>query len=152
MPCGHHFGHRYGYAPSPGYSCPRCGFYHPAGYCPGGYPGWSQRGFGFGPPVGWGPPPWAPPRYGPEAPSMSDEDIRKAIDSCLRADPRISPESRIVVEVNKGVVTLTGSVPDKWVKQAANEIIFALPGVVDVDNRLEVARKAERRSQSGSAQ
>ena len=83
---------------------------------------------------------------------MSDEDIRKAIDSCLRADPRISPESRIVVEVNKGVVTLTGSVPDKWVKQAANEIIFALPGVVDVDNRLEVARKAERRSQSGSAQ
>lgn len=155
MPCGHWFGYHHGYAPSPGYTCPRCGFYHPAGYGPGWYPGWAERGFGYGPPSGWappGPPPWAR-AYGPtEAPTMSDEDIRRAVDSSLRADPRISPESRIEVEVSKGVVTLTGSVPDKWVKQAANQIVFAIPGVVDVENRLQVARGAGRGPQSGSAQ
>lgn len=156
MPCGHHFGYHHGYAPSPGYPCPNCGYYHAPSYGPGWQPGWTGRGFGYGPHPGWappGPPTWAPPGYGPAAaPPMSDEDIRRTADHYLRADPRISPEARIEVEVSKGVVTLTGSVPDKWVKQAANEIIFAIPGVVDVENRLQAARRTGRGPQSSSTQ
>jgi len=81
---------------------------------------------------------------------MSDEDIRGAVDNYLRADPRISPESRIEIEVSKGVVTLAGSVPDKWVKQAANEIVFAVPGVADVRNNLQVARPTSGGPQASS--
>lgn len=142
MPCGHYFGHHYGHAPFPGHAYPHCGCYPAPGYGPAAQETWAGRGFGYGPFARWappGPPPWARP-FGPTAPpTLSDEDIRKTVESYLRADPRIPPEARIEVEVSKGVVTLTGSVPDKWVKQAASEIVLPIPGVVDVQNNLQVA-------------
>lgn len=148
MPCGYHFGHHYGYGPFPGYPCPHCGYHHPPGYGPPWQQAWTARGFGYGPPPGW-----MPPGYGPApAPPMRDEDIRRMATECLRADPRIPPQARIEVEVKEGTVTLTGSVPDKWVKRVANEIILPLPGVVDVQNNLQVARPAGRGPEAGSTQ
>jgi len=71
---------------------------------------------------------------------MTDEEIRTSVSEFLRRDPRIPPQAQIQVEVHGGVVTLTGSVPDKWVKHAAGEVALGLPGVVDVQNSLQIAR------------
>ena len=50
------------------------------------------------------------------------------------------------VESNKGIVTLLGSVPDRSLKEAAEDTVAELPGVVHVDNRLEVADRAASHS------
>jgi len=163
----HHFGHHwcgpidyscpycgsphYG---APGYACPHCGlpYYGPPGYpCPHcGFPyspayrpGWQPRGRGRRYAPGWAP---AGPAYVPPAPPRpaTDEEIRAMVDDSLRRDPRIPPEAEIQVEVHGGVATLTGSVPDKWIKHAAGEVALGLPGVVDVENKLQIVRPGER--------
>ncbi len=136
MPCSHHFSHFHGYAMPTEYPCPYCGYYRP----PGQAPGWQ---------IGWAPPRGYVP---PAAPRMRDEDIRRTVGDYLRADPRIPPQSKIHVEVREGVVTLTGLVPDKWVKHAANEIVLGLPDVVDVQNNLQVTPPAGRGPEVSSAQ
>jgi len=123
MPCHHHWGH----------CCPHCGMYHPWGCCPScGGPGY---GWGYGPP--WVPPTPAYRRPAPARP-MTDEDIQVWVSDRLRSDPRIPPQARIQAEVHNGVVTLTGTVPDKWSKQAAAEAALELPEVVDVQNNLQI--------------
>ncbi|HZN55634.1 MAG TPA: BON domain-containing protein [Candidatus Polarisedimenticolaceae bacterium] len=52
----------------------------------------------------------------------------------------------VEVESSKGIVTLRGSVADRSLKEAAEDTVAALPGVIHVDNRLEVAKRAEDRS------
>ena len=148
MHCGHHCEYHHG---PPGYLCPHCGYhYGPPGYlCPHcGLPHPPPSWYGWPPPppppYRWGHAPgWAPPGpYAWPAPPrpMTDEEIRTQASDSLRGDPRIPPQAQIQVEVRGGVVTLTGSVPDKWVKHAASEVALGLPGVVDVQNNLQVAR------------
>ena len=128
MPCGHHFGYHHGpyYAL---YACPVCGVPHaPAPHGPPWHYGWPR--------------PWSYPAYPPPPlQPVTDEQIRNMVYDALRSDPRIPPEARITTEVSQGVVTLTGTVPDKWVKHAAGEDALNVPGVVDVDNRLTLARR-----------
>ncbi len=145
MPC-HHFGHHH-YPPPPGYVCPYCGAPHPPGYGPPpGPPGGPGYGWGYG--RGWAPP---GPAYPAPPRAMTDEEIRAAVSSGLRSDPRIPPQSPIEVEVHDGVVTLTGTVADKWVKYAANEVALGLPGVVDVQNNLRVQRPGREGPPGGAA-
>jgi hypothetical protein len=52
-----------------------------------------------------------------------------------------SPEidaSEIEVKVAKGVVTLSGSVDDRWAKRLAEDIAETVSGVTDVMNQLGV--------------
>ncbi len=47
-------------------------------------------------------------------------------------------ENHVTVKSNEGVVTLTGTVQDKDDKAMAEDTVANLPGVVSVDNRIEV--------------
>ena len=47
----------------------------------------------------------------------------------------------VQVESSKGIVTLRGSVADRSLKEAAEDTVAELPGVIHVDNRLEVAER-----------
>jgi osmotically-inducible protein OsmY len=69
--------------------------------------------------------------------SVTDEEIREAVEDAFLYDPRVSllnPE----VEVSNGIVTLSGTVEDLWAKQAAAEDARNVVGVFRVKNHLKV--------------
>lgn len=68
----------------------------------------------------------------------SDRDLKQRILRELKWDSRIDWAS-INVEVNDGVVTLTGSVSNYAQKIAAQEAAHRVAGVLDVANDIEVA-------------
>ena len=68
----------------------------------------------------------------------SDRDLKQRILRKLKWDSRIDWAS-INVEVNDGVVTLTGSVSSYAQKIAAQEAAHRVAGVLDVANDIEVA-------------
>src|ERR1043166_5190087 len=48
-------------------------------------------------------------------------------------------EDQVKVKANDGIVTLSGTVPDKDAKDLAADTVENLPGVVRVDNQVKVA-------------
>ena len=71
------------------------------------------------------------------ATSRTDIEIQRAVLRELERDPRVRP-TEVGVEVDEGVVTLTGTVAS-WAKRlAAQAAAHRAPGVLDVANRLEV--------------
>ena len=119
-------------------------------------PGFSPwMGGGFGPWGGWGPTP-GPTWGGTYGPGMggfgpgvyyggipSDEEIRNMIFDSLDTDPLIPYDSDIKVDVTAGVVTLTGTVPSKRVKHSAGDDAWWVPGVIDINNQLQVTRRGQ---------
>jgi osmotically-inducible protein OsmY len=84
---------------------------------------------------------------GPASFRRSDDRIYEALCDELMLQPEIDP-SEVIVEVDKGVVTLTGTVPDRWTKFAIEEVAESTLGVLDVHNRLRlrpVGEEEERR-------
>jgi osmotically-inducible protein OsmY len=72
-----------------------------------------------------------------EASRKSDERIHQAVLRELAWDTRVAP-TEVGVQVNRGTVTLTGSV-DSWAKRvAAEQAAHRVGGVLDVANDLEV--------------
>ena len=69
----------------------------------------------------------------------------------LDADPLIPSDVDVNVDVNAGVVTLTGTVPTKRMKHAAGDDAWWIPNVVDVNNMLKVEGRKERRQRAGGA-
>jgi hypothetical protein len=69
----------------------------------------------------------------------SDDRIREDVNEFLTADPRIDA-SDMEVRVQRGDVTLSGSVYDGRTRRLAKEVIEALPGVREVWNELRVRR------------
>jgi osmotically-inducible protein OsmY len=57
----------------------------------------------------------------------------------LWRDPRVDV-SDVSVEVSDAVVTLEGSVPDRQMKHAIEDIAASCRGVMEVENRIRVAR------------
>jgi hyperosmotically inducible protein len=55
-------------------------------------------------------------------------------------------ENRVSVASAEGVVTLTGTVPDRGTKELAQDTVENLPGVVRVDNRIELKSEAPEHS------
>ncbi|WP_186140849.1 BON domain-containing protein [Burkholderia gladioli] len=47
---------------------------------------------------------------------------------------------QLEVAVDERVATLSGSVPARWMKHRAEDVAAAVAWVIDVDNRLRVAR------------
>jgi hypothetical protein len=86
-------------------------------------------------------PPHFPPlrRYppGPKGYRRSDERIREDLcDRLMRA--RHIDSSEVTVEVSGGKVLLEGTVPDRRMKHAIEDIAAACLGVEDIDNRIRV--------------
>jgi HSP20 family molecular chaperone IbpA len=81
-------------------------------------------------------------RYGPEAPPNSDEENpdkvqRRAIVELLSEEPEFST-SDVTVEVQGGVVVLSGSVDTINTKYRAEEISKRVAGITSVNNQLTV--------------
>jgi osmotically-inducible protein OsmY len=88
---------------------------------------------------------------GPQGYSRSDERIKE--DVCERlSEHHFIDASSINVEVEQGVVTLEGSVPDRWQKYQTEDLVDAISGVKDIHNRLTVSRNNQQSSQTGMQQ
>ena len=108
------------------------------GYFGGGYdderrerPGFFRRLFG----------------KGPKGYQRSDERLREDISERLMQADQID-SSEVSVQVASGKVTLEGTVPDRYMKHAIEDLVDACPGVQDIDNRIRVDRNM---SASGSS-
>lgn len=132
MPCGPQFGHYHRYGA--GGVCPRCGAFQERGPWLGWRAvEWPAEGYCYGPIR-----PSPEQRYEPQP--LSDDVIQDRVYNTLQADPRIPPDTAVAVEVQDRVVTLTGTVPDKWIKYLIGGDALAVPGVADVDNRIQIQK------------
>ena len=92
---------------------------------------------------------------GPKGYRRSDERIQEELSDRLTADPDIDA-SEMTVTVRQGEVTLEGSVCERSMKHAAEDLAEEISGVSEVHNRLRVERRedgqgAERSSTSSSS-
>ncbi|MBI2883078.1 MAG: BON domain-containing protein [Chloroflexi bacterium] len=116
------------------------------GFGPGWYwgPGfWGMGGWGLGGLRTWG------GTYSPQfaATGMpTDEEIEEMIYDAIDSDPLIPYDADIDVEVDTGVVTLVGTVPNKRVKHAAGDDSWWVPGVVDVRNQIQLSGRRRART------
>jgi len=79
---------------------------------------------------------------GPKGYQRSDERIREEIcDELMQTDHIDSSE--VSVEVTAAKVTLEGTVPERWMKHAIEDLADACPGVQDVDNRMRIKSAAK---------
>lgn len=74
---------------------------------------------------------------------LSDEEIQRAVLDELRWDPEVDPTD-VGVEVDDGVVTLTGTVGSYTMKYAAEKAAHRVLGVKAVANDIEVVLPGER--------
>ncbi|MBK6265590.1 BON domain-containing protein [Marivirga sp. S37H4] len=75
--------------------------------------------------------------YPEETYVLSDSEIKSSIENMLQWDPRID-SSKITVTVQKGVITMEGSVDAFWKRRVAENTAFSISGIVDVNNKLNV--------------
>lgn len=64
-----------------------------------------------------------------------DEDIRSEIISAMESDSWVDPSS-IILQVENGIVELSGEVDSEEAKRAVSDDAWSIPGVVDVHNEL----------------
>ncbi len=76
---------------------------------------------------------------GPKNYQRSDERIREDVCELLTRDDRVDA-SGLEVNVNAGVVTLSGSTGDRVSKRRAEDLAEACAGVRDVHNEIRVSR------------
>jgi hypothetical protein len=82
---------------------------------------------------------------GPSNYTRSDDRIQEDVNDRLTWDGRIDA-SDVNVDVNDGVVTLTGSVDRRWDKRIAEDDADDVMGVVDVNNQLRVRNRGTSRT------
>ena len=80
---------------------------------------------------------------------MTDDEMEYFVEQSIDNDPTVPADANIGVEVENGVVTLTGTVTNKRVKHAAGDDAWWLPKVIDVHNQIEVQ---PRKSRSGAGE
>ena len=71
----------------------------------------------------------------PEPGIKTDEDIQRDIEDSLYWDTWVD-SSKVQVEVQSGVVTLSGTVTNIVEKRAAGDDAWDTPGVIDVKNNI----------------
>ena len=96
-------------------------------------PGWQEGGSGSYAQGGRG------SQYGrgPKGYSRSDDRLSEEINEQLMRDPDIDA-SEVEVKVERGVVTLGGSVEDRRVKHEIENLVAGVMGVKDVANQLRI--------------
>jgi osmotically-inducible protein OsmY len=78
---------------------------------------------------------------GPKGYKRSDERIREDVCDRLSDHPYLDA-SDIEVNVNEGIVTLSGTARDRRTKRLAEDLVESCSGVQDVDNKIRVNRPA----------
>lgn len=79
---------------------------------------------------------------GPKGYQRSDERIRQEIcDELMQTDHIDSSE--VTVQVADAKVTLDGTVPERWMKHAIEDLAAACSGVQDVDDRIRIKAAAQ---------
>jgi len=81
---------------------------------------------------------------GPKGYQRSDDRIREDVSDRFTEHGDLDA-SEIEVDVSQGVVTLSGSVDDRWGKRLAEDIAERVPGVRDVMNQLRVGEQGGSR-------
>lgn len=101
---------------------------------PMGGPFVGPMGYGprYGPPPVMGPRPFMPPKR------MSDEQIKQEIETLFSGNPQLGL-TEVQVQVESGIVTLSGQVSSAMVKRQAEAMVYPMPGVRDVANNLTIA-------------
>lgn len=84
---------------------------------------------------------------GPKGYRRSDERLAEDVNERLMEDDGIDA-TEISVECRQGIVTLSGSVPERRMKHWAEDLVDRCHGVQDIENRLQVSRGEEGRGQS----
>ena len=87
---------------------------------------------------------------GPRNYSRSDQRISEDLCERLHDDDHVDAGD-IEVQVEQGVVTLSGTVPERRMKHRAEDIAEACRGVQDVDNGIRVSRAGESASGGSTA-
>jgi osmotically-inducible protein OsmY len=85
---------------------------------------------------------------GPRNYTRSDERIREDLNERL-TDAHDIDASGISVEVSNGVVTLTGTVHERWMKHRAEDLADGCSGVRDVRNQLQVQSRGTQSHGAG---
>jgi osmotically-inducible protein OsmY len=70
-------------------------------------------------------------------PTPRDEEVRSTAESLLAWNPDID-SSNVDIDVEAGIVTLTGTTPTHWEKTRAEDLVTGLRGVLGVRNELAV--------------
>ena len=71
--------------------------------------------------------------------SLPLTDYSSQVFEALRNDPRTKNHYKdIEVAVDRGILTLTGSVPNTQASDAAEEIARNTPGIISVHNELKI--------------
>jgi hypothetical protein len=87
-------------------------------------------------------------RSGPKGYQRSDERIREDVCERLWQDARVDVGD-VSVEVSAGVVRLEGTVPQRPMKHAIEDIVASCRGVKDVENAIRVVRDTPEAARSG---
>lgn len=74
---------------------------------------------------------------GPQAYRRSDDRIRDDVCERLTDDARIDA-SNVTIDVNQGAVTLSGTVPERYMRYAAEDLVDDAMGVESINNQLRV--------------
>lgn len=144
------------------FHCPACGYSGPAWHSgvsptfsyPGSYPGFGAFYPGYNA--------WAGNRglgglrrsggtYSPQYTATglpTDEEITEMVYDTFDDDPLIPYDTDINVDVDAGVVTLSGTVLNKTMKHAAGDDAWWVPGVTDLVNNLRVVGRHRAKTPS----
>ncbi len=76
----------------------------------------------------------------------TDEEITEMVYDAFDIDPLIPYDADIDVDVDAGVVTLSGTVPNKHAKHAAGDDAWWIPGVTDLRNNITVSPRRRART------
>jgi len=86
---------------------------------------------------------------GPKGWQRPDDRIKEEICEHLYHHHDID-SSDVSVEVSQGVVSLSGTIPERWMKHRIEDMADACPGVKDVENRIRVRRAMDNGEQAGA--
>jgi len=111
----------------------------------GGYASAQRQGYGRESTTGLGRRGRGPKNY-----TRSDERIREDVSERLSDDDHLDA-SEIEVQVSQGVITLTGTVEERWEKHRAEDIAGSCSGVRDVLNQIRVGSAQQSASTSSQS-
>lgn len=77
---------------------------------------------------------------GPRGWKLGDDKIYERVCESLYQHHEVDA-SEIIVTVKDGTVTLSGKVPDRHMKWAAEDSVADVPGVWEINNELEVSER-----------
>ena len=118
----------------------------------GPHGGYGPQGDAHWPQANWGPMSQQarPHRRGPKGYTRSDERIREDICERLMHSAHID-SNEVTIDVSGGKVVIEGTVPDRRMKHAIEDIADATAGVNDVDNRVRLQQGGSQSEFSGSS-